>query len=159
MNATLWWSLVLAVAWLAITGEFTTENAILGFVLGVILVSFTRFTGSRALAAKVIQGSRFGAFYLWSLFMANLRVAFDVMTPKHRMRAGVVAVPLDATTDSEITLLAHLITLTPGSTTIDLSRDNKTLYVHLMYIENDDVEAAVAEIKDGLERRILELTR
>jgi multicomponent Na+:H+ antiporter subunit E len=159
MNATLWWSLGLAVAWIAMTGTFTTENVVLGFVLGVLVVSFTRFAGSKAVAVKFVQSVRFAGFYLWSLMLANLRVAFDVVTREHRMRAGVIAVPLDAQSDAEITLLAHLITLTPGSTTIDLSHDRKTLYVHVMYIENDDIERSVAEIKDGIERRILELTR
>ena len=72
---------------------------------------------------------------------------------------GVVAIPLDARTDVEIALLANLITLTPGSVTLDLSEDRRVLYVHAMYIDGGDVEAYRRSIKEGLERRVLELLR
>jgi multicomponent Na+:H+ antiporter subunit E len=72
---------------------------------------------------------------------------------------GVVAIPLDARTDAEIVLLANLITLTPGSVTLDLSEDRRVLYVHAMYIDGGDVEAYVRSVKNGLERRVLELLR
>ena len=72
---------------------------------------------------------------------------------------GVVAIPLDARTDAEITLLANLITLTPGSVSLDLSEDRRVLYVHAMYIDGGDVEAYRRSVKEGLERRVLELLR
>lgn len=72
---------------------------------------------------------------------------------------GVVAIPLDARTDAEIALLANLITLTPGSVALDLSEDRRVLYVHAMYIDGGDVEAYRRSIKEGLERRVLELLR
>ena len=81
---------------------------------------------------------RFAVFYIWDLILANFRVAYDVMAPTHRMRPGVVAIPLDAKTDVEITMLANLITLTPGSVSLDVSSDRRFLYLHAMYI--DDVE-------------------
>jgi multicomponent Na+:H+ antiporter subunit E len=98
-------------------------------------------------------------FYVWQLILSNLRVAYDVVTPTHYMRPGVIAVPLDAKTDAEITLLANLITLTPGTLSLDLSPDRGVLYVHTMYIDQDDVERARRQIKDNLERRVLELLR
>ncbi len=72
---------------------------------------------------------------------------------------GVVAIPLDARTDAEITLLANLITLTPGSVSLDLSEDRRVLYVHAMYIVGGDVDAYRRSVKEGLERRVLELLR
>lgn len=72
---------------------------------------------------------------------------------------GVIAIPLDARTDAEISLLANLITLTPGSVTLDLSEDRRVLYVHAMYIDGGDIEAYRRAVKDGLERRVLEILR
>lgn len=72
---------------------------------------------------------------------------------------GIVAIPLDARTDAEIAVLANLITLTPGSVTLDLSEDRRVLYVHAMYIDGGDVEAYRRSVKEGLERRVLELLR
>ena len=50
------------------------------------------------------------------------------------MKPGIVKIPLDLETDVEITLLASLITLTPGTLSLDVSKDKKVLYVHSMYV-------------------------
>ncbi len=81
------------------------------------------------------------------------------LAPASYVCPGVIAIPLDARTDAEITLLANLITLTPGSVSLDLSEDRRVLYVHAMYIDGGDVEAYRRSVKDGLERRVLELLR
>jgi multicomponent Na+:H+ antiporter subunit E len=73
------------------------------------------------------------------------------------MRPGVIAIPLDAQTDIEITVLANLISLTPGTLSLDVSADRQTLYIHTMYL--DDPEAARRGIKRGFERRVLAVTR
>ena len=89
------------------------------------------------------------------LVLANLRVAHDVITPRLYARPAIIAVPLEARTDLEITLLANLISLTPGSLSLDVSPDKSCMFVHGMFV--DDPEAFRREIKDGFERRIGEL--
>jgi multicomponent Na+:H+ antiporter subunit E len=69
----------------------------------------------------------------------------------------VVAIPLDARSDAEILLLSALINITPGSVTIDVADDRSTLYVHVMHMET--VEQTRQEIKDGFERRVIQLFR
>lgn len=81
------------------------------------------------------------------------------LAPASYVCPGVIAIPLDARTDAEITLLANLITLTPGSVSLDVSDDRRVLYVHAMYIDGGDVEAYRRAVKEGLERRVLELLR
>jgi len=101
--------------------------------------------------------ARFFAFYLKELLLANLRVAHDALTPTHHMRPAMLAIPLDAKTDFEILLLVNLITMTPGSVSIDVSTDRRVLYLHAMYVQDPD--ELRREIKQKLERRILELLR
>ena len=79
------------------------------------------------------------------------------MTPSHISRPGIIRLPLDARTDMEIMAVANLISLTPGTLSIDLSDDRRYLYVHVMFL--DDVDAVRRELKDGLERRVLEVLR
>ena len=81
------------------------------------------------------------------------RLALDVATPYYHMKPGIIAVPLDATENSQILLLSMLINTTPGSVALDVSPDRKTLYVHVMYMDTPD--AAREEIKQGFERRVL----
>jgi len=96
-------------------------------------------------------------FYMWEMLVSNLRVAYDILTPRHYMRPGIVAVPLDARTDIEILALANLISMTPGSLSVEVSSDRRTLFVHAMYL--DDAAELRRQIKQDLERRVLEVLR
>ncbi|HOB73045.1 MAG TPA: Na+/H+ antiporter subunit E [Phycisphaerae bacterium] len=151
-------NLLLALAWLMLTGNFTPANFVLGIVLGYLLLWIGQpITGPSPYFKKVRTVFSFGLFVLWELLRSNARVAFEVITLRPRMRPGVVAIPLDARTDMEITLLANLITLTPGSLSLDVSTDRRVLYVHAMYI--GDVDQFRRSIKETFERRVLELLR
>ena len=98
-----------------------------------------------------------GVYFLYELVVASLRVVWDVITPTIHSRPGVVAVPLDAETNIEITLLANMVSLTPGTLSLEVSEDRRTLFVHAMFI--DEVEDIRREVKGGMERRLLEVTR
>ncbi len=149
-------NLLLALAWAALQGEFSLSTLVTGHVLGyLILLALVRggvLTPSPYIG-RVHRVLGLAAFFLWELIRANLRIAVDVATPSYQMTPGIVAVPLDATRDSEILLLSMLINTTPGSVALDVSPDRKTLYVHVMYMTTAD--AAREEIKSGFERRVL----
>jgi multicomponent Na+:H+ antiporter subunit E len=99
----------------------------------------------------------FAGFLLRELVLSTLRVAWEVVTPAKKRRQGIIAVPLDARTDLEIAILANLITFTPGTLSLDVSHDRGVLYVHTMFV--DDPDELRRDIKDGFERRVLELVR
>ncbi|MEN6493906.1 MAG: Na+/H+ antiporter subunit E [Thermoguttaceae bacterium] len=152
------WNIILGLIWVVLTGEFTLLNLAIGMILGALVMGIAqRETDSPHYWVKMRQIAGLALFFLWELILANLRVAYDVVTPHHHMRPGIVAIPLDAKTDAEITLLANLITLTPGTLSLVVSAERHILYMHSMYIE--DVEATRRRIKDGFERRVLEVLR
>lgn len=151
-------NLLLALAWAALQGEFSLGNLVIGQVVGyLVLLGLVKggVLSESPYISKAHLAVGLAAFFLWELVRANLRLAFDVATPSFQMKPGILAIPLDVTQDSEILLLAMLINLTPGSVALDVSDDRTVMYVHVMYIESPD--AARAEIKDGFERRVLEL--
>jgi multicomponent Na+:H+ antiporter subunit E len=151
-------NLLLALVWAAMTGSFEVSNLALGLVFGYLALFLAQsVVGRSAYFGRVARVARFAAFYVVEIFKANLRVAADVVTPRHRSRPGVVAVPLEARTDAEITVLANLLTMTPGSLSIDVSDDRRVLYVHAMFVE--DADAFRREIKESFERRVLEMMR
>ncbi len=100
---------------------------------------------------------RLVGLFLRELLLSSLQVAWDVVTPRHRSRPGILALPLEARTDAEITVLSNLICLTPGTLSLDVSPDRRVLYIHAMFI--DDPEQVKRQIKDTLERRVLEAMR
>ena len=152
------WNVVLAVVWMVLTADFGAVNALFGFILGygAIAIVQNRFPGFEGYAQRVPRFIRFVGFYVWELIKANARVAYDVVTPEWGMRPGTIGVPLAARTDGEITVVANLISLTPGTLSLDVSTDRRVLYIHAMYIESE--EALLEEVKE-LERRVLEVMR
>ncbi|TVQ64069.1 MAG: Na+/H+ antiporter subunit E [Phycisphaerales bacterium] len=151
-------NIVLALLWSAAIGEITLPNLMIGFVVGYMVLWFARpLAGPSRYFNKGPQAVRFLLFYLGQLVLSNFRVAYDVLTPKRHMRPGVIAIPLDAKTDLEITLFANFLTMTPGTLSLDVSEDRKMLYIHAMFI--DDPDTLRKEIKEGFERPLLELLR
>jgi len=104
---------------------------------------------------KILQALGLLAFFSWELILANLRVARDVLRPLRKLRPAIVAIPLDLESGAQITLLANLITLTPGTMSLDVSSDRKVLYIHAM--DGRDLENLRRGIKLGFERYIKEL--
>jgi multicomponent Na+:H+ antiporter subunit E len=139
-------NIFLSLVWMALTGAFTFANFVVGFAVSSAVLWLT---GSRFRFVGLFF------FFLWELLMANLRVAYEVLTPGYQMRAAIIAIPLDANSDLEITVLANLITLTPGTLSLDVSADRKILYIHAMHVH--DVEKFRKEIKVRLERRVMEV--
>lgn len=148
----------LAIVWAAGTGQFSLVNLIVGFVLGyLVLVLVGRIIGATSYVRRVLATVGFVVFLVGEIFKANLRLTRDVITRGERMQAAIIAYPLRAETDEEIVILANLISLTPGSLSLDVSGDRKLLYVHTLYFK--DRETFNREIHDGFERRVLELLR
>lgn len=151
-------NLVLMCLWVASTGVFTYSNAFLGFVVSFVVLWWLRgLMRPTGYFRKLPLGLWYGTLFLWELLKSNIRVAWDVITPRRLRKPGIIAIPLDASTDLEITVLANLITLTPGSLSIDVSRDRKKLYIHAMFAEDPD--AVRADIKGRFERWVLTLLR
>lgn len=97
------------------------------------------------------------ALFLGELVVSALRVAWLVLLPRPRLRASIIAYPLTLTTDVQITLLANMITLTPGTLSVDVSADRKTLFIHVLDVA--DRERLVGHIAAGFETKVLEVLR
>ncbi len=151
-------NLLLALGFMAVLDSFTLETLAIGIVVGFGALWLTRpLYANRRYFSRMATLTRLLFFFFRALLVSNLRVLWDVVTPSHISRPGIVRVPLEARTDIEIMLVANLISLTPGTLSIDLSEDRRHLYVHVMFL--DDEERACREMKEGLERRVLEVLR
>jgi multicomponent Na+:H+ antiporter subunit E len=151
-------NLLLAFVWSVMTEQLTLPSLGSGFFLGYVLLLFLHpLLGDSRYFGKVGQVLRFGGFFVKELIVANLRVAWHVVTPASFFKPGIVAVPLEPMSALEVTLLANVITLTPGSFSVDLSEDRRTLYVHVMDV--DDPDQVRLHIKAEYERPLLEVLR
>lgn len=150
--------LLLTFVWVALTGSFVFFNFVFGFSLSFLIMwVIARRSARRKYFTVTFKVLGFVFYFIYELIKANLQVALDVITPRFYMQPGIVSVPLDAHSDLEITLLANVISLTPGSLSLDVSDDRKVLYVHAMYVT--DRQAFVRQIKNGFEKRLLSILR
>jgi multicomponent Na+:H+ antiporter subunit E len=146
-------NILLALVWAALQGEITLVNLLVGYVVGYAVLAFLARGGvmPSTLVSRTVHALRLATFFASELVVANIRVAADVLRGT-RIEPAVVGIPLDITSDGEILLLSMLINITPGSVTIDLSDDRRTLYVHVMHMTT--AEETRRAIKDGFERRV-----
>lgn len=148
--------LLLTVAWVALTGEVTPGNVLEGAVLSALVLLLVRFRGRRGLRlSKAPKAVGLLLYFLKELLLSNAAVARSILRPVSSLAPGIVAVPLDLTSDTGITVLANLVTLTPGTLSLDVSPDRRTLYVHALDV--GDPDAFRREVKEGFERRVKEV--
>jgi len=149
------WNIFMAVIWALASGEFSVTGLAVGFLLGyAVLWLGGELVGASRYCRRGPRLLKLVLFFLWEVILANLRVARDVMMPKHRLHPGIIALPLETTTDVETMLLASMITRTPGSLTVDVSSDRRVMYIHIMNLRGIDEQKR--RLKDGFERRLLE---
>ncbi len=91
--------------------------------------------------------------FLRELVMSVKEVVLTVLRPGRASCSGIVGIPLEVRSEAGVALLANMITLTPGTTSLHVSEDRKTLFVHVMNLGED----TVAQIKHGFEQRVREV--
>ncbi len=148
-------NLLMAIVWAAITGSASLHNLIFGFVLSTLALGLIREQiNGTGYIRRIIRIASLAWLFFVELAKSAWKVALMVVSPRLDIKPGIFAFPLTVTRDFEITLLANLITLTPGTLSVDVSDDKKTLYVHA--IDCADPDGARRDIADGFERKIRE---
>lgn len=151
-------NIIFAAAFTILLESGTITTFFSGFLLGYVALWLSKplYKDTRYFR-KLPKTINLIVFFLVELVVSNFKVLWDIATPSHINRPGIVGVPLSARTDLEIFIVANLLSLTPGSLSVDISRDRKILFVHIMFL--DDPEKTRNSIKTGLERRVLEVMR
>jgi multicomponent Na+:H+ antiporter subunit E len=152
------WNIMLALAWVALSGDFSGMNFVAGFFFGylALMVLQRQVPVLKGYSRRFPRVVAFLVFFIKELVKANYRVAYDVATPVWYMKPGVIAFRLKARTDVEIMFLSSVISLTPGTLSLDVSDDKKVLFIHAMFLQ--DEEQLRQDLRE-LEHRILKILR
>lgn len=147
-------NLLIAGMWAMLAGTITLTTLGTGFVIGFVALWLVRsLFGDDGYFLRTPRLIRLALSFLWALVCSSWRVAHDVLTPKAHNRPGIVAVPIRTRNETETLMLSSMVSLTPGSLTLDLDEDGQTLFVHAMFVEEPD--AVRTEIADQLETPLL----
>jgi len=150
-------NLVLMFTWVVIKADWSATNFFQGFLLAWLILSIIHpILGGKNYFKKPFLVIGLALYFIVEMFQSSIKVLWDILTPEHKSKPGILKVPLTVHTDTQILLLSNLLSLTPGTLTVDISPDRKFFYVHAMFLE--DEQALIDSIKNNLERRILEVT-
>lgn len=97
----------------------------------------------------------FLGFYLVNLIVANLYIAYDILSPRMRINPGTIEVEIHLASNFGILLFSNLISMTPGTLSMDMDRERNILLVHVLYM--DRREATEKEIQ-RIMKRIKQIT-
>jgi len=151
-------NLILALIWTAVTGSFSLANFVLGFALAAfVLYLIPSESDSKHYFTRIMRIFLLACLFIKELINSAVEVATTVLSPKMDLKPGFIAYELKVDRDLEITLLANLITLTPGTLSVDVSEDRKFLFIHAL--DCSDPDGIRNDIANGFERRILEAFR
>ncbi|NRA99781.1 MAG: Na+/H+ antiporter subunit E [Rhodobacteraceae bacterium] len=150
---------VLAFVWAALNGDFKLFTLTSGFILGygALWLAKPLLDPDTRYFIRFFKVIWLIIYFLYELVVSSIRVAWQVISPRQRYEPRIIEVPLDVHSDFEILCLTNLISLTPGTLSLDVSEDRETLYVHAMFAE--DPEGEVEAIKTGLEKVVKEAFR
>ncbi len=146
-------NILLAVLWMFMWASYDIYTLSAGLVVGYLLMGLvSRASGQGSYGTRLWKLLSFLLYFISILVKANLVVAREIITPGLKMTPRIIAYPVKGMTDVQITTLANIISLTPGTLSTDIADDDAVLYVHCMYAQ--DRQAALREL-DELRNRIM----
>lgn len=151
-------NIIIAVVWMFLNNNWSSQQFIVGYLIGILLIYLLRrFWRNDFYLRKLWSIILLLLLFLSELFKSSITVIGQIIRPKLNVRPGIFAYNTELKSDWEITVLSCLICLTPGTLTLEVSREGQTLYIHAMDIE--DVEELSNQIRGTFERAIKEVTR
>jgi len=153
-------NLFIATLWLLLQDEITPQftTFLMGFVVGIgILYVMHRFYGTQFYLRRVFSIIKLLWLFNWELLLSSYNVLKQITTPKLNITPGIFTYKTRLNGDWEITALALLLTLTPGSVVMEVSEEGDMFYIHAMDIEQS--KDAVIRSIGKFEEAIMEVTR
>ena len=143
--------------WLLLTLNVTPPNIAVGVVSAFVV---TLFFAKYSLKAdkkefhiqRYVWALIYGFVFLWECIKANVDVAYRVLHPALPVQPGIVRIKTKLKKDTALTFLANSITLTPGTMSVDIDREEGVLYIHWINVGATDVEGATRIIAHKFEQ-------
>jgi Multisubunit Na+/H+ antiporter, MnhE subunit len=147
-------NILLALLFMLLMDAVSLTGLMFGFLFGFLALWFAKpvMAAKTTYFSTIFRVIRLVIFFIQELVISSVRVAWDVITPTDLSRPKVIRMPLDVESELEVFLVANLISLTPGTLTLDVDEVNRQLIIHAMFA--DDEDALIKELKDGMEYQV-----
>ena len=153
-------NITIALLWTLLMDEdaFYVTTFLTGYLIGIgILFLMHRFFGKKFYLLRVFSTIKLLLIFISELFQSSILIMKQILSPKLNIKPGIFTYEHSMEGDYELTTLALLLTLTPGSVVMEVSPDGKMFYIHAMDVETSR-DSVLKSIK-VFEKAIMEVTR
>lgn len=151
-------NLLIGVLWMFLQDNWNVLTFFSGYLFGLlVLYILRRYFPSKFYPLTLFAIVKLFLVFIYELFTSSILVIRQVTRPKINITPGIFTLETDLEGDTEVTLLALLLTLTPGSVVVEVSHDSKRFYIHAMDIPESS--EAVLRSQEKFEKAIKEVTR
>lgn len=146
----------LLLCWLALNQSLHPAHWAMGALIGLTLApALAALTPRVTTLRRAGLALRLLGVFIGDIIIANIEVARLILGPESAIRPRFVWVPLSITNPQGIAVFASMITMTPGTLSVDVSADRRWLLVHAFNV--DDEAALVKEVQQRYERPLMEI--
>jgi multicomponent Na+:H+ antiporter subunit E len=131
----LWFLVWLLLSWPPRISSFITGALVSAFVSFMTMDILVKDRPSGRSPLRYLWFVYYIIIFLWECLKANIDVAWRVLHPKLPIRPATIKIRTDLKSDIGLTFLANSITLTPGTTTIDVDKQNGYIYIHVLFLK------------------------
>jgi multicomponent Na+:H+ antiporter subunit E len=148
--------------WLLLAFSLDWQHLLLGLIVSLLVAAmmgdmFTEYAHKWFSPRRYFWFIVFIFVFIWECIKANFDVAWIVLHPKMPINPGIVKIKTSLKNETALTFLANFITLTPGTFSVDIDRENGCLYIHWIYVQTQDIEEATRIISAKFERILKEV--
>ncbi|MFZ7944509.1 MULTISPECIES: Na+/H+ antiporter subunit E [Bacillaceae] len=151
-------NLLIGLIWMFLQDDWSGLTFLSGYLFGLlVLLILRRYLPTKFYLVTLLAIVQLFFLFLYELFTSCILVIRQILRPKINITPGIFTLETELEGDLEVTLLALLLTLTPGSVVVEISSNSKKFYIHAMDIpESSD---AVLLSKNKFEKAIKKVTR
>ncbi|MEO2203786.1 Na+/H+ antiporter subunit E [Paenibacillus pabuli] len=151
-------NLIIAFVWMFLNNSWNGVGFLIGYLLGLLLIgSMRRFFPQRFYIVRVWAILKLLFLLFKELIRASIEVIRQIIKPRLEIRPGIFTYRTQLSSDWEVTFLCLLISLTPGSLPLEISGNQRKLFIHALDIK--DEQKMRDDIKNTFEKAIMEVTR
>ncbi len=139
----------LTVVWVTLWEALSWANVTGGVVMAVVVLYLLPPREARtSVGFRSLAAAKLLLYFLWELLVASSQVIWEIITPQDHTRPAVVSVQTRSTVPGHITAVANMVSLTPGTLSLEIDHDTRTIYIHVLHLDSfEETRAGVSKLE------------
>lgn len=139
----------LTVVWVTLWEALTWANVAGGLAVAIAAAYLLPPREARtSVGFRPLAAAKLLLYFLWELMVASSQVIWEIITPEDHTRPAVVSVHTRSTVPGHITAVANMVSLTPGTLSLEIDHDTRTIYIHVLHLDSvEETRAGVSKLE------------